>query len=133
MRQFLFTYGTLSNGKAPVAVKRLMRKLTPVGEAYVQGRLYDLGKYPGLKSSRSPRQKVHGRVFELPDDPAVLKKLDEYEEYSEDQAAKSLFIRKRVPARLENGKQVNCWTYFYNGDVTELRRIPSGDYSKALA
>ena len=133
MKQFLFTYGTLSNGKAPVAVKRLMKKLTPVGEAYVHGRLYDLGEYPGLKSSRSARQKVRGRVFELPDDPMVLKKLDEYEDYSAERASKSLFVRKKVPARLDSGKQVNCWTYVYNGDVTEVRRIPSGDYSKVLA
>ena len=133
MKQFLFTYGTLSNGKAPVEVKRLMKKLTPIGEASVHGRLYDLGDYPGLKSTRSTRQKVRGRVFELPDDPTVLEKLDEYEDYSTDRASKSLFVRRKVPARLDSGKKVSCWTYFYNGDVTEVRRIPSGDYSKVLA
>lgn len=131
MKQYLFTYGTLANGRAPASVRGLMGKLTPVGEGFIKGRLYDLGNFPGAKPSRIPRQTVRGTVFELPDDPAVLKGLDEYEEFSEERPSECLFIRKKVPARLRNGKELRCWTYLYNRHVSESRRIPSGDYSKA--
>lgn len=128
MRQFLFTYGTLSNGQAPAQVVSLMKSLKPRGKGYIRGRLYDLGDYPGAVLSQSPRNKVFGDVFELPADSAVLRQIDQYEEFSPRRPNTSLFVRKRVPVKLDSGEQVMCWAYVYNGRIPRTRRILSGDY-----
>jgi gamma-glutamylcyclotransferase (GGCT)/AIG2-like uncharacterized protein YtfP len=132
MKQYLFAYGTLQEGRAPAAVKQLIEKLKPLGTGYIQGRLYDLGDYPGAKPSKSPHRTITGTVFELPDDPAVLRDLDKYEEYSKGRPSESLFVRKKLPAKLSNGQRLTCWTYFYNGKVNESLRIANGDYSAVV-
>lgn len=131
MKQFLFTYGTLSSGQAPSSVKQLMLSLKRYGTGYIRGRLYNLGDFPGAILSESSRNKVFGDVFELPADKSVLKRIDEYEEFSPRRPTNSLFVRRRVPVKLDTGEQIECWTYVYNGKVPRKGRIVSGDYSNA--
>jgi gamma-glutamylcyclotransferase (GGCT)/AIG2-like uncharacterized protein YtfP len=128
MKQFLFTYGTLSTGQAPSSVVSLMKSLKRHGKGYIRGRLYDLGDFPGVVLSESPRNKVFGDIFELPTDGSILKQIDRYEEFSPRKPKSSLFVRKRVPVKLDNGEQIECWTYVYNGQVPRTRRISSGNY-----
>src|SRR5206468_12951381 len=70
-RSTLFPYTTL--------FRSLVAKLTPLGPATVSGRLYDLGPYPGMVLDEAAAR-VHGELFALPDDPALLASLDDRSE-----------------------------------------------------
>jgi pyruvate carboxylase len=133
MKQYLFTYGTLSTGVIPREIAPTFKKLKYVGDGVVNGKLYDLGDFPGIVLSKSPRNKVHGHIFELPDDPSILANLDEYEEFSAQRHASSLFIRKQIPVQIAGGTRVKCWIYVYNREVSRSDLIPSGDYAQIAA
>ena len=133
MKEYLFTYGTLSNGHAPVSVSRVMRKLRPVGEGSIRARLYDLGEYPGAVPSLSNADRVRGRIFELPGDRKTLSDLDKYEEFFATDPAKSLFVRRKLAVRTEDGRRLHCWTYLYNHPPAASKVIKSGDYQRAKA
>ena len=68
MTHHLFVYGTLSPRHAPLEIAATVRRLRPVGQASVRGRLYDLGEYPGAVLSEKSRSVIRGEVFELPGD-----------------------------------------------------------------
>jgi gamma-glutamylcyclotransferase (GGCT)/AIG2-like uncharacterized protein YtfP len=123
MKSYLFTYGSLADGKGPAEIRPVMKKLRYVGEGYVHGRLYDLGEYAGAKLSRSVSNRIYGRVFELPEDPMVLKRLDEYEEYFAHQRSDSLFLRKHVPVNLLSGEEIKSWIYVYNKPTSRSSMI----------
>ena len=69
----LFVYGTLMSaaksrlGRGERA--RLFREGRSLGAAFARGRLYDLGRYPGMTDPHGPRELVHGEVVRL-DDPS---------------------------------------------------------------
>ena len=48
MAEFLFAYGTLQPGFAPPAMSPVVARMVPSGAATVEGKLYDMGSYPGL-------------------------------------------------------------------------------------
>jgi gamma-glutamylcyclotransferase (GGCT)/AIG2-like uncharacterized protein YtfP len=95
----------------------------------VRGRLYDLGEYPGAVLSRNAPL-VIGQVFELPNDPEVLTRLDEYEGFDPHRPQSSLFVRKRCLVQLDSGKKLFCWMYAYNRPPGAASPLPSGLYSK---
>ena len=113
VKRFLFSYGTLQPRHAPSEIAPTVRRLRRVGKGSVRGRLYDLGEYPGAVLTRSGPV-VIGQVFELPDDPEVLTRLDEYEGFDPDHPRGSLFVRRRCLVKLYNGKKLPCWGYAYN-------------------
>lgn len=130
-RKYLFTYGTLSPGKAPAEIAPAVRRLRRVGRGFVHGHLYDLGEYPGAVL-RKTGPVILGQIFELPDDPDVLNKLDEYEGFDPSHPQGSLFVRKRWPVTFEGEKRkVTCWVYIYNRHPGTAPSIGSGDFSKA--
>ena len=57
----------------------------------------------------------------------VLKRLDDYEGYGDDQFQPNLFIRKLLTITTDD-KAVKCWVYLYNHPVSQLKQIYSGDY-----
>ncbi len=130
MPDLLFIYGTLHPERAPAAIAATARLLKPFGgpksRATIQGRLYDLGPYPGVHLSDDPADTVSGHLFQLPADPAssgslarsVLARFDEYEDFRPDDPANSLFLRQRTFATLEDGTRHPCWVYLYNRPVT---------------
>lgn len=127
---YLFSYGTLLPQHAPREIAPTMRRLRRVGQGFVRGRLYDLGDYPGaVLKRRGPL--IRGLVFELPDDPEVLERLDAYEEFDRSRPQGSLFVRRRRLVSLQNGRKVVCWVYAYNRPTGTASPLPSGDYSKA--
>jgi gamma-glutamylcyclotransferase (GGCT)/AIG2-like uncharacterized protein YtfP len=75
---YLFSYGTLLPQHAPREIASTVRRLRRVGQGLVRGRLYDLGDYPGAVLTRNGPL-IRGLVFELPEDPEVLERLDQYE------------------------------------------------------
>jgi len=126
MPDLLFIYGTLHPDRAPAAIASTARLLKPFdggsNRATIQGRLYDLGAYPGVVLSDEPADTVAGELFILPNDPAVLARLDDYEDFRRSDPANSLFLRQRVLATLQSGPdastEIACWVYTYNHPVS---------------
>jgi gamma-glutamylcyclotransferase (GGCT)/AIG2-like uncharacterized protein YtfP len=129
----LFIYGTLLPERVPRGVSDAVQRLRYVGKASVQGRLYDLGEYPGAVLDTASRMRIVGRVFELPEGGDVLKSLDEYEGFDPQDRKSSLFVREQVKVTLEDGQKLPCWIYIYNRDIGRAKLISGGDYLKYQA
>lgn len=127
----VFIYGTLLPGAAPREIADAAARLCFAGRASVRGYLYDLGRYPGAVLDSSTERRVHGAVFTLPEDPAVLRALDAYEEFDAAAPRLSQFVRVRAIATIAGGGQLECWIYVYNRDVRAARRIESGVWGTA--
>jgi gamma-glutamylcyclotransferase (GGCT)/AIG2-like uncharacterized protein YtfP len=120
--QYLFAYGTLQPGLAPVAIRSVVDRLTPVGRGTTPGALFDLAAYPGAVFSAGGI--VRGVVYRLPigGESAVLAALDAYE------GCPDLYIRMEVAVTLSDDRRLDCWAYQYNQDLTGRRPIASGTY-----
>lgn len=128
-KRYLFSYGTLSPRLAPPEIEPTVRRLRRVGKGFVHGQLFDLGEYPGAILSRNG-SRIAGQIFELPDDPEVLNRLDEYEGFDRSDPKASLFVRKRRYVQLQDGRKFFCWIYSYNRPVKSARRLGEA-YKKA--
>jgi gamma-glutamylcyclotransferase (GGCT)/AIG2-like uncharacterized protein YtfP len=113
MKPGLFVYGTLHPDRAPDEIRDAVSHLTRIGSGTVQGRLLDLGEYPGLvfEGELTP---VSGEVFALPDDAETLPALDAYEGFDENNHANSLFVRERCDITMGDGTTERHWVYLYN-------------------
>lgn len=124
----LFVYGTLRRG----ACKDLTHNpdCLFVGEDAINGKLYDLGWFPGVKADAphagtktgpfhfDPGQPtVRGDVFLIGDD-SLVQHLDDYEGYPN--------LYDRIETESAGGKHV--WVYTYNHAPPEDKRIMSGDW-----
>ena len=131
MKDYLFLYGTLLTDQAAAATTA--EAFRSLGPAWVLGKLYDLGEYPGALLVPSSNSKIHGEVFELSSASATLKALDQYEEFDPENEPDSLFVRTRVRANLTSGNYVDCWMYVYNRDPGTAPILADGVYSKTRA
>ena len=130
MSEYLFAYGTLQPDHAAEEIAPVVAKFRPVGKGHVRGRLYDLGEYPGAILSSSSRSRISGTVFRLPDDPAVLRKLDDYEGFDPHDSVASLFVRRIHPVVMSQGRRLPCWVYVYNGKPEASRLVSGGSFRK---
>lgn len=119
----LFVYGTLRASFDIPMARRLRREARLVGVARVAGRLYDLGRYPGIEHPRRSGDWVSGELYRLRAPRRTLRALDRYE---------ARFVRERVLARLARGRVRRAWIYRFGGSVHARDRIESGDYEKHL-
>jgi len=126
MTSYLFAYGTLQPGRAPVEIAPAIGKLRPVGKGFVHGVLYDLGDYPGAVLDPSSKQRIDGTVYKLANDASVLRQLDEYEGFDPKSPGKSLFVRTLHPVALNSGGALQCWVYVYNGKRAAARAVNGG-------
>ncbi len=115
MSDYLFAYGSLQPGFAPDEVAGAAAKLRPVSRGFVYGELYELDGYPGVVPNPQSKNRISGTVLELPEDPALLSQLDEYEGYDPQEPAASEFVRVRQIVELSGGGTMECWFYRYNG------------------
>jgi gamma-glutamylcyclotransferase (GGCT)/AIG2-like uncharacterized protein YtfP len=127
---YLFIYGTLRKEIAPSEfIHNLLDRYADfVDDGYVQGKLYDIGSYPGLIPSDNSEDKVAGEVFKLADSEEVLNTFDEYEGCSPRFPEPWEYVRKKVKVILKKGGIVNAWVYQYNLDISDKTLITSGDY-----
>jgi len=120
----VFVYGSLRRGGAAHGRLRGAELIAP---ARYQGRLYDLGEYPGAVPSADAGDAVHGELYRLPavGAEALLARLDRYEgpEYRRERARVGLEAR---------GEARECWIYLYRGDLDGRRRVASGDWGRSL-
>lgn len=70
---------------------------------------------PALRDGDS----VVGELFEL-SDASFWAVLDEYEGHE--------FERREVPVRMDDGRLVNAWVYYYRSDTDGKLRIVGGDW-----
>ncbi|HET7205770.1 MAG TPA: gamma-glutamylcyclotransferase family protein [Terriglobales bacterium] len=126
---YLFSYGTLQPKQAPPEIASTVRQFRAVGRGSVRGRLYDLGEYPGAVLTKRGTH-VRGYVFELPDDPDVLNRLDEYEGFDQSHPRGSLFVRRKCLVTLEDGSRLRCWIYTYNQPLGPAPVMGGQDHSK---
>ena len=124
--KLLFVYGTLLKGQHEDWQQRVGAHL--VGRGRINGKLYNLGEFPGALANSDPRCQVEGEVYCLDDINHATRILDEYEEYHPSHPEKSLFIRREVPVVMEDGTGKRAWVYLYNGPVNESDLILSGNY-----
>ncbi len=145
MNGHLFVYGSLVSTQTQAFGRalrqRLARESTLIGPATLNGRLYDLGRYPGAVDGSGPREVVHGELVLLAKPLASLLWLDAYEGIRpgggrEDEEYKRVErIVRRVGAGVEAGaapgaqpaaRDVKAWVYLYRRDVTGMTRVASG-------
>jgi gamma-glutamylcyclotransferase (GGCT)/AIG2-like uncharacterized protein YtfP len=120
---FMFVYGTLRRSSGTHMSQMLARYSDYVGEAIMQGVLYEVDGYPGVIESNKPEDSVCGELFKILDENILLPLLDDYEECSEKFPRPHEYVRKVLPVTLEDGASVMAWVYIYNHDVTRLQRI----------
>lgn len=113
----LFVYGTLRRG-APMH-GLLQGRARWLGPAQVPGRLLDLGAFPALLPPSAAGERVHGELFALGADAAVL--LDALDRYEGPR-----FRRERETVAGPGGA-VEAWLYRYAGEASG-RLIAGGDY-----
>lgn len=129
MEAHLFVYGTLMVGVQSSMAGLLQRNSHWLGSAYLPGLMYDLGCYPGALWIPEHSARVYGQVFRLEEPQFLLPHLDEYEGINPQFPEAGEYVRKLVPAILEDkGSAIQTWFYHYNGDISHLHRIESGRY-----
>ena len=132
----VFVYGTLRRGE-----QRDINLLVPaprwIGQASVEGVLYDLGDYPGLvlePDAYRAQEKVRGEVYEITDELEHL--LDEIEEVapkpSGEYAKRQLLVHLEPSLATNEGRPacvLTCLVYeVTQGRVAGCPVISSGDW-----
>ena len=118
--RYLFVYGTLRRSFTNRHARHLAEQATWMGEARVPGRLYNLGRYPGLLPPCGSEDWVIGEHYRLPATGPLLEVLDRFEGPD--------FARVAVLAHRAGRRAVKVWVYEYRGPVSRVERIVSGDY-----
>lgn len=122
----LFVYGTLITAFEHPVGQKLRSAATYLGVGRVLGLLYDLGEYPGLVVSDALEGFVHGEIYTLDQCSHLWEELDLYEGINDSETPE--YSREKVFVETENGR-LTCWTYIYQGSVSNLTRIQDGDYT----
>lgn len=126
----LFVYGTLLSGDTGPGGRaqrdRLAREAHVLGPATVLGRLYHLGRYPGLAREAGPGEVVHGELLELPTPDKTLAWLDAYEGIVPGDHPHNEYERKMIDVTLASGGRVAAWTYVYRLSIANKALIATG-------
>jgi predicted GNAT family N-acyltransferase/gamma-glutamylcyclotransferase (GGCT)/AIG2-like uncharacterized protein YtfP len=113
-------YGTLRRLANHPAHQVLAERAKLIGTGKVQGKLYALGRFPGVTPSQQRTDRVRGEIYALDDKRRVFQFLDKYEG--------SLFRRELCPVYLNAGQKLSAWIYLYVGPMNSAKFISSGDY-----
>jgi gamma-glutamylcyclotransferase (GGCT)/AIG2-like uncharacterized protein YtfP len=127
---FLFVYGTLLDERNPFG-GFLKNACTFYKKGKFNGKLFDLGEYPGAIYVPNIKQYVYGNIFTMNDPAGILKMLDDYEGLGEIQPQPNEFIRQIIEVEAES-KIANCWAYLYNMPADGHWQITSSDYMKYI-
>ena len=120
----LFVYGTLLRGLSRAQVLRGARFLGP---GLVEGQIFDLGQYPGLRPGAGL---VVGEVWQV--DVSTVQRIDRIEDYDPRDPSGSLYRRMDVAVLALSGMQLEASTYLYNRSPPVSSLIAHGDYRRYL-
>ena len=128
MNSLLLVYGSLlSRVRHPVGT-RLRREAHLVGGATIEGRLYSLGRYPGLVEAADSPYRVHGEVYDLKRPALTLKWLDAYEGIVPGKPERSPYERIERPVHLVSGETLTAWVYLYCKSVRTRPEVLGGHW-----
>jgi len=126
MTELLFVYGTLLRRSPHPMARVLAERAEFVGEGKICGRLYNLGRFPGLVAG-GPGEWVHGDLYDLGDGAAAtLAELDRYE--GDESTPDALFCRELADVICGDEKAAQAWVWWFRGVVKPEQRIASGRY-----
>ena len=130
---YLFVYGTLRKECGSPFYKAHAEEMEWIGSGEIDGRLFDIGEYPGaLPGLNEEDSVILGDVFRLRQPKECLQLLDQYENYDPLNREGSEYVRGEVSVRMEGGKQLRAWIYWYNGSLVEKKTIREKDYLNYL-
>lgn len=124
----LFVYGSLLSGFHHPAYAYISRYFTLIGKATVQGKLYDLGEYPGAVPCDESCF-ITGELYQVNNNDEfswAIKQLDDYEGMLVERGEIPLFRREPVAILLDEQSTI-AWIYWYNHEVTGKTLIETGD------
>ena len=135
----LFVYGTLRRGCMGEPARRLAGESDWLGMAHVQGRLYRIGGYPGLRMSEQDNGPdswpgwgtVTGDLIRLHNPAITLDWLDAYEEVGGAFPEPWEYRRVVTAVTVAGDEQpitTPAWTYVYNWPVDGLEHIAGGNW-----
>ena len=122
--EHLFVYGTLMSGE--VRHEELSPYIESMEDGSMQGRLYDLEYYPGVKIGEGL---VHGELIKMTDIESCLSSMDSIEGFYGYESKNSLYERTIVPIQTNGGVHW-AWTYVYSGSIEMNTQIESGRWKK---
>lgn len=126
----LFVYGTLLSGDTGTGGRaqrdRLVRESRVIASASVFGRLYHLGRYPGLVLGGGPDDVAHGELLELATPVTTLAWLDAYEGIVPGDHPHNEYERRTIEVTLASGELASAWSYVYRQPTTGKPLIASG-------
>ena len=100
----------------------LERRAEWLGTGSIRGRLVDLGGYPGALPDGTGT--IRGELYRL-QSAELLAVLDSAEGPE--------FPRRLASVRLDDGREVRAWTYWFNGSPNQGVPIPDGDYRRHVS
>ncbi|MCG5547398.1 gamma-glutamylcyclotransferase family protein [Halorhodospira halochloris] len=134
-RDRLFAYGTiLDNPQDPQVQAAITRYTDKIDDAYVPGRLYDLGSFPGavplLGGKEQQQHWVKGQILEIIDSHRVFKVLDAYEDADINHPKAGMFRREKVTVTPNSASEepFTCYIYWINKVPPYAHRIEDGDW-----
>jgi gamma-glutamylcyclotransferase (GGCT)/AIG2-like uncharacterized protein YtfP len=133
MNPNLFVYGTLISAARHPMGERMRRESRLLGAASIEGKLFSLGKYPGLVEAPGEGMRVHGEVYALNAPAASLEWLDAYEGIEPGDHANNAYKRVECIARLASGEDVAAWVYVYLRPVVASSLVPDGRWQQPRA
>jgi gamma-glutamylcyclotransferase (GGCT)/AIG2-like uncharacterized protein YtfP len=129
MQQYLFVHGTLKRRSRHPMARRLALSARWVGAARMAGRLYHLGRFPGLKPPGAAADWVEGDVYDLGEHAErTLMEMDAYE--NSESPPPAPYERELATARFADGSVAPVWVYWYRGDVCEEQFLASGSFEE---
>jgi len=128
MTSYLFTYGTLLSGFGHPMHEVLCRYASMLGTGYINGKLYELGHYPGLVLSNNVKKVVWGEIYQIQDETTLFKYLDDYEGCANHSRKPYEYQRDLVTIHDAAQHSMLAWTYLYKPPTGHLHLIPTGDY-----
>ncbi|MCZ6819839.1 MAG: gamma-glutamylcyclotransferase [Calditrichaeota bacterium] len=126
----LFVYGTLRAGGGCTTGRVLEKYGVLLGPGTFNGKLYDLGGFPGAVASIIPRDLVKGELFQLYNPAVLLPFLDKYEGCG---GIAPLFRRDLSEIWLDSGAGAMAWIYLCSRSISGSPIIESGDYLEYLS
>ena len=132
--EFVFVYGTLrrltlegQQNNHPMH-RTLKTNADYVCLGHCQGKLYNIGHYPGLTPDPSGQHRVQGEIYRVHNPQKLWPILDAYENFKPADPENSDYIREKITVITDQYREVISWVYFYNLGVEGLQLILSGDY-----
>ena len=123
----LFVYGTLKQGELRGDALSQCEIISRA-PARAPGRLFNLGKYPGMAKAESDSEWVIGEVITFKKAEETIHLTDKIEGFIGFESDNNLFNRRVIRVSIGNGISDVVWVYLAN-DVAGAERIPEGFWS----